>query len=97
MAGTAGVGIRMAGSGLLIKVAHYRMAARQRRAKVFGIGMYKTGTTSLGAALEMLGYRATYQFWRLIDDWTAYFNLDPNQWSRFDGKIRRSGVSTSLR
>ncbi|MEE2776427.1 MAG: sulfotransferase [Acidobacteriota bacterium] len=25
--------------------------------KVFGIGFHKTGTSSLGAALEVLGYR----------------------------------------
>lgn len=29
------------------------------KAKVFGIGFHKTGTTSLGEALKVLGYRAT--------------------------------------
>jgi hypothetical protein len=52
--------------------------------------MFKTGTTSLGVALEILGYRTKYKFWRLIkDDWTAYFDLDPNRWSRFESEIRR--------
>lgn len=30
-----------------------------RQPKVFGIGFHKTGTTSLGAALRILGYRVT--------------------------------------
>ena len=30
------------------------------RAKVFGVGTLKTGTTSLGSALEMLGFRHTH-------------------------------------
>lgn len=51
--------------------------------------MFKTGTTSLGLALEMLGYRTKYRFWRLIDDWRAYFDLDPRQWRRFEDEIRR--------
>ena len=33
---------------------------RRRPPKVFGIGLIKTGTTSLGAALEQLGYRHTH-------------------------------------
>lgn len=75
------------------------MAARSRfivsghrATKVFGIGMYKTGTTSLGRALEILGYRTTYRFWRLIDDWRAYFDLDPGPWRRFEYEIRREAA-----
>lgn len=34
---------------------------RRRPPKVFGIGLIKTGTTSLGAALEQLGYRHTHE------------------------------------
>tara|TARA_R110000823_G_scaffold309803_1_gene434300 strand:+ start:4172 stop:4732 length:561 start_codon:yes stop_codon:yes gene_type:complete len=39
--------------------------------KVFCIGMFKTGTTSLGMALEKLEYASTYDYWPLegIDDW----------------------------
>ncbi len=33
------------------------------RPKVFGIGFHKTGTTSLGAALRLLGYRVTGPNW----------------------------------
>jgi hypothetical protein len=33
--------------------------------------MYKTGTTSIGYALQVLGYRTTYNYWGLsgMDDW----------------------------
>lgn len=34
-----------------------------KRAKVFGIGFHKTGTTSLAAALKVLGYRVTGPNW----------------------------------
>lgn len=33
---------------------------RAKEPKVFGIGFHKTGTTSLGAALEILGYRVCH-------------------------------------
>lgn len=36
----------------------------EERPKVFGIGMFKTGTTSLGAALQCLGYRTFNGPWR---------------------------------
>lgn len=32
------------------------------RPKVFGVGMYRTGTSSLGLALSWLGYRTTSTF-----------------------------------
>jgi len=36
--------------------------------KVFGIGMFKTGTKSLGAALQILGYHGTYRPWFVLKD-----------------------------
>lgn len=33
------------------------------KSKVFGIGMYKTGTTSLGRALDILGYKTLHGPW----------------------------------
>ena len=36
--------------------------------KVFGIGMFKTGTKSLGAALQILGYNGTYRPWFVLKD-----------------------------
>ncbi len=33
-------------------------------AKVFVIGFHKTGTTSMGAALKMLGYRLDHRLWK---------------------------------
>jgi hypothetical protein len=35
-------------------------AARANRSKVFGIGFHKTGTTTLGVALEQFGYRVCH-------------------------------------
>jgi|10_taG_2_1085330.scaffolds.fasta_scaffold08191_8 hypothetical protein len=39
--------------------------------KVFCIGMFKTGTTSVGVAMKILGYQTTYSFWGLkgFDYW----------------------------
>jgi hypothetical protein len=39
--------------------------------KVFGIGVFKTGLTSLGRALELLGYRIALEEWyhgKIVDD-----------------------------
>src|SRR5882762_4068569 len=51
------------------------------KAKVFGIGMFKTGTTSLGEALELLGYRHNAEEWYhglvLDDPWYT----DPERWA----------------
>lgn len=57
--------------------------------KVFGIGMFKTGTTSLGHALELLGFRAHYRFMPLLDDLTAYFDLDPEAFVPHTKQIRQ--------
>lgn len=40
--------------------------------KIFGIGLAKTGTTSLNAALQMMGYRAEHA----IGDWSEIDKLD---------------------
>jgi len=39
--------------------------------KVFCVGMFKTGTTSIGYALSVLGYRASFNYWGLagMDNW----------------------------
>jgi hypothetical protein len=53
------------------------------RAKVFGIGMFKTGTSSLGEALELLGYRHSAEEWYhgvLFDD---PWNTQPERWSPY--------------
>ena len=50
------------------------MKPAEGQGKVFGIGLSKTGTTSLYAALQMLGYRtATFRHMRQLglDDWLA--------------------------
>lgn len=46
---------------------------RARRGKIFVIGSNKTGTTSLGAALEKLGFRLGNQLEAemLLDDWAC--------------------------
>jgi len=44
---------------------------RVAKPKVFGIGMFKTGLTSLGEALRLLGYRYSAEEWyhgKIIDD-----------------------------
>lgn len=45
--------------------------SRAAKPKVFGIGVFKTGLTSLGQALSMLGYRYSGEEWyhgKIIDD-----------------------------
>jgi Sulfotransferase domain len=49
--------------------------------KVFGIGMFKTGLTSLGQALERLGYRFSADQWyhgKIEDDPWALYTQFPN-------------------
>jgi hypothetical protein len=49
--------------------------------KVFGIGMFKTGLTSLGQALERLGYRFSADQWyhgKIEDDPWALYPQFPN-------------------
>ncbi|MGE0432053.1 MAG: sulfotransferase, partial [Planctomycetota bacterium] len=57
-----------------------RMARRPKQ-RVFGIGLNKTGTTSLATALQQLGFDVAPQepFEALFDDWAA---------RRFDRIIR---------
>ncbi len=57
--------------------------------KVFGIGMFKTGTTSLGHALGTLGFRAHARFVPLLADLSAYFNLDPRTFQPHARTIRQ--------
>jgi hypothetical protein len=58
------------------------------RPKVFGIGMYRTGTTSLGIALERLGFRATYKFWNQFPRLAPYFDLDTRKFEPLAPEIR---------
>jgi len=68
-----------------------REALRYRRAvtatpKVFGIGLPKTGTTSLFTAFDLLGYRsATFRHLRALDP-TSWFDGDfgPDQLAGYD-------------
>lgn len=63
------------------------------RTKVFGIGMFKTGTTSFGEAMHHLGYRSRYRFLPLLDNLAGYFDLDPTQFLRFEAQIRSQAES----
>ncbi len=48
--------------------------------KVFGIGMFKTGTTSLGYALDILGYKTLHGPWwgAIKDNWYE----QPSEWKK---------------
>ncbi len=38
--------------------------------KIIGLGLFKTGTTSLGRALEILQYQTSYEYWGVLgEDW----------------------------
>jgi len=59
--------------------------------KVFGIGMFKTGTKSLGAALSVLGYKGIYKPWFVLkdaqnvpDNWCN----DPDNWYKYYDQIK---------
>ena len=60
------------------------------RKKVFGIGMFKTGTTSLGRALDILGYNTLHGPWgtkrpdMLHDAWYER----PDEWSKYWDTIK---------
>lgn len=57
--------------------------------KVFVIGMFKTGTTSLGKALEILGYKTMHGPWWITDDnLKDSFNERPKIWKQYYGKIK---------
>lgn len=58
--------------------------------KVFGIGMFKTGTKSLGTALSVLGYKGLYSPWFVLktsqgvpDNWYK----EPSNWYKYYSKI----------
>ena len=45
--------------------------------KVFGIGMFRTGTTSLLSALKILGYNRTDDGWQILDNvWNPNIEQD---------------------
>ena len=57
--------------------------------KVFGIGMFRTGTTSLGRCLDILGHRTLHGPWwptpeMIRDPWY----LQPEAWAAFDDVIQ---------
>lgn len=58
--------------------------------KVFCIGMFKTGTTSLGRAFDVLGYRTMHGPWwpkdrMIVDDWYE----KAEEWSKYDDIIKQ--------
>jgi hypothetical protein len=59
-----------------------------KKRKVFCIGMFKTGTTSFGEAMTLLGYPTKYRFMGLLDNLSGYFDLDPGQFLPFEKRIR---------
>lgn len=58
------------------------------KTKVFCIGMFKTGTTSMGRAFDMLGYNTLHGPWwdegMIVDDWYK----TPEKWDDYDDLIR---------
>jgi len=60
----------------------------EHKPKVFCVGMFKTGTTSFGEAMRVLGYRAHAHFIPLLDNLSGYFDLDPRQFLPFEKRIR---------
>jgi len=60
-----------------------------KKHKVFVIGMFKTGTTSLGKALELLGYKTLHgPWWFTGDNMKDSFNERPDIWKLFEDKIK---------
>ena len=62
-----------------------------KKHKVFCVGMFKTGTTSLGKAFEILGYKTLHGPWwmtgeenKLIDS----FNERPDIWNNYEKQIK---------
>lgn len=54
--------------------------------KVFCVGMFKTGTKSFGAAMNILGYKGLYRPWFILgDNW----NKQPETWPKHFDRIRR--------
>ena len=57
--------------------------------KVFGIGMFKTGTTSLGRAFDILGYKTFHGPW---NDTTKLFTDNwyekPEEWLKYHKNIQ---------
>jgi hypothetical protein len=57
--------------------------------KVFCIGMFKTGTTSIGRAFDILGYKTMHGPWwpknkMIVDDWYER----PEEWKNYYGVIK---------
>ena len=63
------------------------------KAKVFGIGMFKTGLTSLGEALALLGYRFSAEEWyhgKIVDDpWNLHPRLADAEFQRVVERARK--------
>lgn len=59
-------------------------AAPGRKSKVFGIGLSKTGTTSLTEALRILGYRSIHYPFRILEYHAGGLVLRPERVERFD-------------
>ena len=59
--------------------------------KVFGIGMFKTGTKSLGVALNMLGYHGLYKPWFVLKDAQGRgdnWYRNPELWYKYYDKVK---------
>jgi len=56
--------------------------------KVFCIGMYKTGTTSVGKALEVLGLRTFHGTNPILDVGNDKFDWRPDEFAKYRDKFR---------
>lgn len=59
--------------------------------KVFGIGMFKTGTKSLGSALSTLGYKGIYRPWFILKDSKGdvdNWNREPEAWYKYYKQVK---------
>lgn len=52
--------------------------------KIFGVGLYKTGTTTLGQCFKILGYKHGGGHWNILGD---YWGEHSEKWPRYYAKI----------
>jgi hypothetical protein len=57
--------------------------------KVFCIGMFKTGTSTMGTALQMLGYNVFLSGWQKNEILTDNWYRDPDKWQEHYDTIRK--------
>lgn len=56
--------------------------------KIFGVGMFRTGTTSLGEAMKTLGLRSRVRFVPFLQDLEDYFDLETEKFAPYEAQIR---------